>query len=295
MKKIYLLLLCAIVLYACSKEPVTTPDFDVSASALTLKVGQTVTFNITGNPDNVTFYSGQTGQNYDLINRTTAVGKPVLSFTSYAQFLTADNSFRLLISKDFSGSIDSASIVKATWDDITTKATLSTGTNNTPSGSIDLSAYANSTTPITIAFKYKDIPKTLTTLKQATWVINNFALGNQLADTTFKLIQMADNAWGKYSFANSTAVWATTATALTMAGGASTSAANEDWLFSKRVMLSFAKSDVGVAIKDVSSSLSSYEFAYTKAGTYKAVFVASATRYNGSRQTIKTLNITVTP
>lgn len=51
---------------ACEKELVPEPvSFDVTATDHDYQVGDTITFRISGNPDMITFYSGEPGANYD--------------------------------------------------------------------------------------------------------------------------------------------------------------------------------------------------------------------------------------
>ena len=295
--KIYKFFLIAILfLTACSKDESENQDFDISTALQTYKVGETVTFNINGNPDNLTFFSGEQGFNYDFIDRKSASGVPILQFTSSVQFLTPDNSLRLLISKDFSGINDSTAIVNATWTDITSKATFATSTTVTQSGRIDLSEFLSSTDSVTIAFRYRDIPKTITTLRQATWTIREFNLLNQLTDRSFNTILMSENAWGVRSFGtNSSARWTNSTTQLVMTGGTTLAAANDDWIYSKKVLLNTAIADVGKALKNVSTSINTYQHVYATPGNYKVTFVGSSNRPNNQNQTVKSIYITIVP
>jgi hypothetical protein len=295
--KIYKFFLIAIVsLAACSKDDSDNQDFNVSTASQTYKVGETVTFNINGNPDNLTFFSGEQGFNYDFIDRKSATGVPILQFTSSVQFLTPDNSLRLLISKNFSGENDSTAIVNATWTDITSKATFATGTTVTQSGRIDLSEFLSATDSVTIAFRYRDIPKTITTLRQATWTMSGFNLVNELTDRSFNTILMSENAWGIRSFgSNSTARWTSSATQLVMTGGTTLAAANDDWIYSKKVLLNTAIADVGKALKNVSTRIDRHQHVYSTPGNYKVTFVGSTNRPNNQGQIVKSINITIAP
>ncbi len=52
---------------ACEKELTPEPvSFNVTATDHDYQVGDTITFLISGNPDMITFYSGEPGANYDL-------------------------------------------------------------------------------------------------------------------------------------------------------------------------------------------------------------------------------------
>ncbi len=79
---IFIISITVILLAACSKEKIKQPEFDVNTSALTYKKGEEITFKFTGSPDNITFYSGETGKSYDYRNRTTLPGKLQIQFSS---------------------------------------------------------------------------------------------------------------------------------------------------------------------------------------------------------------------
>ena len=64
------LLLTVITLNACNKKEVAAPNFSVSLDpANTYKAGENVTFIFSGNPNNLTFWSGETGKQYEFRDR----------------------------------------------------------------------------------------------------------------------------------------------------------------------------------------------------------------------------------
>ena len=69
MKKIIVKLFTLAVLTACNADYIVdNPEFTVSGP-LTVKAGQEVVFNITGNPNIITFYSGENGNSYEYANQ----------------------------------------------------------------------------------------------------------------------------------------------------------------------------------------------------------------------------------
>ena len=77
---------------------------------LNVKKGETVTFNFSGDPDNIVFYSGEEGHNYDYRNRTTIEEKQIVSSklslkltASYGNNSIYDNLLNLYISDSFTG------------------------------------------------------------------------------------------------------------------------------------------------------------------------------------------------
>ncbi len=60
----------------------------------------------------------------------------------------------VLVSNDFNGVYDTTSVKAATWTDVTSRVTLSTGADQTQSGTVDLSEFANNNKAATLAFRY---------------------------------------------------------------------------------------------------------------------------------------------
>src|ERR1700753_3423253 len=111
MKKIFILVATLAVFSSCLKikQDPQAPVFDVTTPKTTYAVGDSVLFTMTGNPDYITFFSGEQGLNYNNVNRFTAAGVPKLQFTSTRANGTQANSLQLMVSSDFAGlGVDSA-------------------------------------------------------------------------------------------------------------------------------------------------------------------------------------------
>ena len=170
---------------ACNNKEIVAPGFDVAPNKLTFKVGDTIVFNISGNPDMILFYSGENGKRYANANRLSASGAEKLVFQSSMQqgVIPSNDSLRLMVSSNLSG-YDAASVQKATWTDITSRNTkwpTALSTNFTTSDSVDISDF-NTANKINIAFKY--IGKKNPAAAQRKWQIQNLALSNNLSDGT---------------------------------------------------------------------------------------------------------------
>jgi hypothetical protein len=288
------MVLCMLAaLSSCKKNPaVGSPSFDVTVDSLNYKVGDQVVFKITGDADLITFYSGTTGNQYINSTRTTIQGSPQMQFTSYRQFGPQNNTIHLLASTDFNGSYDVPSVQIATWTDITARATFSTGTNNTPSGVVDLSDLSKDGAPIYIAFKYTAID---TTVSQPTWTINNLVVNNKQADGTLVSVgTLANLSWGSVNVAGAQ-IWTFSTTQLQMAGGAIGTPDNEDWVISKQIFPNRVARDLGLIVKTnpIAIPLPTYPYIYTVAGTYTATFVAQNNSAWDSKTTVKQFIITV--
>ena len=296
MKTCYIFLL-SILLFSCTKMKVDTPDFTVVADSTTINVGDTAKFSFTGNAENIVFYSGEPGFNYLYRNRTTGNGQPQLNFTSHQQNTGETNTLSLLVSTDFKGTVDSTSIVNATWTDITSRATLSTGADKTPSGAIDLSDFKAANKPVYLAFRYQGYNHA--TLKQPTWFIRTFNVLNILPDGKISTNATIDKVgWAAYSMKNPTVAWSITATSgvISINGTAanSTKDDNEDWAITRGFNLNEVTPDPGLSLRSLSTvAITNYNYIYTKPGTYTATFVAFNNSVDDQKTVVREVTITV--
>jgi hypothetical protein len=325
------LLACA----ACSKKNEVKPiTFDVASAktngtASTLfSTKDTVQFYFTGNPDLITYFSGEVGKRYAFANRITAAGIPQLQFSTIMATGAQANSLSVLVSNDFKGVAvntifgvltrdtvtTNANIAAATWTDITSRATLSTGaTTAVASGVIDLSDFLKQGKPVYIAFKYNATAGTI----QNKWTVSGLTVNNVLPDgTTYTIANLnapttAFTNYGNTTYGPGWAVsydpakntnkyaWAYTDKTSLVITGATTAAlataSAEAWAIMGPVDLTRVTPDAGLSIKGISATLASYSYNYLTAGTYNAVFVASNNTSDGSVVVTKTIPITVNP
>jgi hypothetical protein len=279
---------------ACRKDlQINEPNFQVSVPKTAYKVGDTVFFSINGSAEYLTFYSGETGNNYANKERTTLNGSPKVKFSTYRQNGTQENTIQLLVSKNFNGKFDS-DIGKATWTDITARAVLSTDLDNTASGDIDLSDFIADNKTLFFAFKYTGLQTS--TGPQRTWTIKNFQLSTVLANgssiTTISTIPAAG--WTAVSVKNDDQKWTQNATQLQIVGGAANAAENEDWIVAL-LRLNVVNPDQGIGIKDLAGKLTSYQYILKEPGAHEMAFVGSNANVEGIKTIVRKININVTP
>ncbi len=277
---------------SCSKELSIKPidAFSVTADKSTYKAGDTVHFSFTGNPDIISFYSGEEGNNYEFRDRTTINGKPQLQFNSYAQYGTQQNTLQLLVSSNFSGKYSPAEVTNASWTDITDRATLSTGANNTPSGIVDLSDFLAQKKPVYIAFKYTGE----TGSTQKTWTITSLVLDLlKPNNTTIPVTDIASAGFTQVDIKNPAAKWSVSATQLRIAGGNGTADDNEDWVITKLLYLNSVSPDVSVPVKNITQNVESFNYVFKQPGTYKVVFLAANASADAQQTTTKEIDITI--
>jgi hypothetical protein len=292
--KMKYLFLVAIVVFSCKKEvAVDIPDFDVTVEKTTFNVKEPIVFSFTGFANIITFYSGEPGKEYEFKDRFSIDGKPEMQFTSYSQLGPQSNTLQLMVSSDFKNIFDLESLNQATWKDITSRATLSTGADNTPSGTIDLSDVTSADTPVHIAFRYTGKKSTVS---QPTWTIKNVVVNNRLENGS--VVQIANSAnlsWGAIDVLNNTKSWSATATQIQIAGGPANTDDNDDWIISKPLSLSRIQRSLGTSVRTNPTALqTSYTFpGYTTPGTYTVTFEAiNANRWD-SKKVLKEFIITV--
>ena len=113
-------------LVACRDEfeKVDAVSFEVSTDAVVYKVGQPVVFNFQGNPDIISFYSGEEGHSYAYKDTDRVVEIQGITY-SFAVETKAGNAIPnptcipLSYSYDFSGEYTEEAVRAATWHDIT--------------------------------------------------------------------------------------------------------------------------------------------------------------------------------
>jgi hypothetical protein len=302
--------------YGCEKDlPSGDPDFEIKVEKTNLTVRDTARFAFTGNPDILTFYSGEPGSRYAYKGRTEAEGTPLLSFSTVRANGSQPGSLRLLVSQDFTGVIKAdtistkTNISSATWTDITSRATLSTGaTASVASGAINLADFSEKNRPVFIALKYSALSGSI----QSKWTISNFSLKNTLADgTSYEIANMntsttAYTVYGVNTFSPGFAAytlqnkynWNVSNTSLVITGATTATAADaaaEAWVLIGPVNLKKVVPDIGKAVKNPTVKLNElvFRYQYSTPGTYKASFEGSTNSIDNSASGVKSLEIVV--
>lgn len=293
MKKILILIIIVFVLISCKKESIVDLDvFKVTMTKTPIKVGDTAFFSIQGNPDFITFYSGERGRNYYYNDRIISENSiPQIIFTTFGQGLSSQfpNSLALMISTNYTGK--SADVKSATWTDITRRAILSTGTTGISSGTIDLSDFRKFDS-VYIGFRYNTA--TSLTTAQPTWTIQSFNVNNvSLPDSTvYNTRTIGMLGWQTIDLSNTVNTWQVSSTQLRIAGAAANNLPNDDWVIAK-ISLKEVTPDLGIPLKNIAERVNSYFYNFTKAGTYKVTFLASAKRSDLNESVTQQFDITI--
>lgn len=197
-----------VTLSSCERDKISVPYFSVSIDKNTYKVGDTIKFYFEGQPDVLTFYSGEVGSDYAAKDRFTSPGISKLSFQTAMQQgpvppALSQDAISLMISTDLAG-YDAESINKATWTNITSRNTkwpTSLSTTLTSSDAIDISDF-NTADKINIAFKVEGKPNA--SFAQRKWQVSNLTLNNTLPNgiVTPLFSTFANTGWVQASLKN---------------------------------------------------------------------------------------------
>ena len=290
------------LLLSCKRDavlnPTTLTSFNVTADSVSASndsayysLGSKATFNFTGNPFTITFFSGEIGHRYLYRNRTSVSGTSSFIFTAALNLGTQSGTLHVMVSSNFKGvaagdtTATLANIAAASWTDVTPANLPTTGS---VTDTINLSSYATQGTPVYVAFKYTAQAGVL----QNKWTITNVNLTNTLADGSVYTIanlnaattaiinyggaQTYSPGWVAYTPAN-TKKWTVSASSLIMdstsAATALTSA--ESWAFMGSIDLTKVTPDVGVGVKGIGSAIAPFAYTYSARGTYSAGFLAT--------------------
>ncbi len=293
---------------------VTTPTGTLSGNSFSVHTGEPVTFHFTGDPDFITFFSGENGHEYSKVNLFEIPVSEItstLKFTAKPQYGVVTNTLKVFLSTNFTGlrglpvtnkQTDSLAIVKEKWIDITDACGLPTASNATSNAEIALKDYLGK--KLTLAFRYKPEQNAAV---QPTWIITNLRIENQTATAVsvlpasimgFKALDMFSS--NTYKNDGGAGVWdlrniarTTSDPEIRIASSPAGSPMNEDWLISNPIVINSRPGDKGIAIKKVSDDFPAYTHTFEKAGTYTVTFIARNENYKASSEVIRQFEITV--
>lgn len=251
------------------------------------KVGEPVTFSLTGNnANNVVFYSGESGHNFDFRERFYADNDMVVNFSTWVRYGEIYQNLQFLVSNNFNGIYDEESVEAADWVDLSEKFTFSSGVDRTPSGEVSLKEYAGDdpNAQLYVAFRYRDTEKP----RQNNWIVRAITLDLISPEgVRNSLAAMSTMGWKAVDFKNPAVTWNLVSSSQILIDGGANQPENDDWAISKAFNLRKGTPDKGVSLNSVTSR--DYVHTYNTPGIYKAVF----DWYDGSNYSQVKLNIEV--
>ncbi|MDO5980170.1 DUF5017 domain-containing protein [Flavivirga spongiicola] len=311
MKKIVysltMLLLVTLGFQSCEDlEEVDAPSFEIAFNT-NAKVGEPVEFKIKNAPNFLYFFAGDFEHQYKFRDRTNAEGTVTMSFLNSQKWglgANATGNLSVWYSKDYDGSGSAASVNIATWTEITDRFNISTLYDFTlqESGIVDITDLADGK-PIYFGFKYFCDD---TTTRPSEWYLDNLNIQMDVADAPAPLtvasedvpgfkgvdVQGIVSGWNanKWYWDSGKKLWR-------MRGQVKVGGewiVNEDWLITNAINLTKVAPDKGTPLKTYSEKLETFEYTYTKAGTYTITFIANNETIHGQQEKIQEYTITVT-
>lgn len=282
-----------LMLTACEQEA-KDATLNVTLDQPEYKAGEPVTFLINGEADNIVFYSGEPGHEYNLRDREYADNDLMVDFVSYTDYLTyVHPNFQILISSDFNGIYDAANLAQATWTNVTSRFEMPTVTGkNTPSGTVNLKEYVSDDNDALfyIAFRYFDTDEGP---QRNRWVVRSMNIKKVSPEGSETTLADIKTAGWQNVIVSGTSKWTLPGTQLLAAGNVNTSG-KDFWAVSKGYNLRSSEPSTGVTLKNISTTMSAYEHTYETPGTYEAVFASSSVWYNSSSYNTTSVKVTIT-
>lgn len=311
----------AFIFVSCEDELGKDVEFNVSANTpdniwdkdtLVVNAGDTIDFHFSGNPDIISFYSGEAGHEYAMRNMTEYPADEIISelaFSTMPQYGIIPGTLKVYLSTTFTGLLgndkkaDSLAIIKeGVWTDISDLCNLPTETNQTKQAKVSLQEYLGK--QLTIAFLYETEINTST---QPTWVITDLQVVNIMKTGGSSAIRAGNlgftpfdmyNQKTPYTNGTGSGVWnlsnisAATST-MRIQSSPSGNPLNQDWLICNPFKINKRIPDTAVGVKSMPNNMEDYSYAYKKKGTYTVDFMASRVNYEHSSETVRELYIRV--
>lgn len=279
MKNILFSALAALTAVSCMKDVAPDANLVVVPSKDKYEAGEPVTFKFTGDPDNIVFYSGEDGHRYENKHRTEGDCDIYVDFKTFVRSNNAGvyDNLRFLVSTDFSGVYSPENVEAATWIDLTDNFRLSHGNDNYPSGEMKLNEYVGAG-KFFIAFKYVG--------KGNQWIVRTADVSQVTPEGIRNSIgSISKMGWTAVDCGNpGVGIDTKNLNRLYFDGNASGNGEdNCDWVISKPLDAKGLVPDTGVAIKNLSTTMSEFTYTYEKPGTYNAVFETSSVWYDDSK------------
>lgn len=318
------LLLTAFTLFAfasCNDELDQDVSLDVTATAenavmdgntLVVEKGRMVTFNISGNPDFITFYSGENGHEYAKRNLTETPIEEIkdakLVFRAYTEWGSPENTLKVYLSTTFPGLYGKGNRDKDAetlenmdyWTDISSLCNLPIKSKEGSDVEISLKDYMGER--LTIAFLYDPNQNTAT---QPTWEMQNIRIESETVDgaistlpasslgfSSFDMYAEADKA---YESKFGTGTWGLKDNiTLRISSSSAGLPINKDWSISQTLVVNGRQPDTGVGIKTISNNpVTNYTHTYEEVGEYTVTFIAQNANFENTSEVKKELKIKV--
>lgn len=289
------------------EETVDVPYFAAAAPGGVFKVGEPVTFRFEGNPDFITFYSGEAGNAYDYRNRD-RIESAEVTFSFLEDTRAGDSNpvyAPVFYSVDFDGDYSEEGVRRATWIDLSEHFTYPTGTGQSiPAGTMYIDElFPEDDAPIFIMYHYA-VRKYVGNNRRTEIRILNFQVNGVTDAGTTALYDIKNagfqlvfsDAFNRYNDITKTPP-SITNSYLQLRTNIQPAADMELWAVSGEIRRPEdvnSGPDFGVGIKAVADpTMTAYSHTYDKPGEYTVTFVAANSSVYGREEVVRELKITV--
>lgn len=338
LNKLFIALSVASMAFAsCENELVQDVELDIAietndnvqfdGKTITVKQGTPIPFKVGGDPDFLTFFSGEAGKKYAYRDRTVVdpneIESSILSFGLEKKWGASTTSmFEVMLSDEFPGlylndfEADSIQVEEYynnnKWQMIVTNNDMPE-LNKTKNYNIDLTNYLGKR--ITLAARYEGLANTAVQSRVTflnLQIINKMTDGSETTLTASSLgltpvnmlnkhnlsdqAKMTSNReYGTFNASDIAGIW--NFKSMTSFYIQSTPAAGPlkySWLVSSLFVPNGCTPDSGTAIKSLHQRLNAYNYTYNTPGTYTATFVATNGNYKQETSVVKEYTVVVT-
>lgn len=307
-------MLAAVAAASCTQDVVYEIDYTVSLDKEnTYLAGDPVKFNFNGSVDNIVFYSGETGHQYQYRNRyevdETAVKSAALQMEYQARYGDA-GALEVWISNSFEGlSGDNAAADKALMKSIVeggmqgwTKLDYNEGKSQVWTNQ----EYAVNDYMTSFCIALHWCPKDYTKTQRTYWINGGLSLDLEgmepqtvdFSSLDFVSVMMNDEVEDPYikNNGNGTIILNKPATADIIFQGVGANKltyAIDGWVVSKPTPLNKVDNDKGQVIKNLQNYLHSFEYTWTEPGTYTVTFAGTNSNYAGASSKNHEITLTI--
>ena len=306
-----LLAACTLLLAGCRKsfEEVGNVKFGVSIHSETFRVGEPVRFDFDGNPDFISFYSGERGNAYAYKDKDRIVETEMtFSFltTTTAGAAGHPNPARVPVcySTDFSGEYTEEAVRAATWVEITDLFSMPTDTGVTDlmSGDVNITEfYPDDETPLYFSYHYLvEAYDSQINNGRTQWNIKQTKFNGIAGESSTVLYDLQGANWKIVlgaSYEGATSMPDINSSRILLRSEFQPTRDRECWAVSGPIAkMNYINDgpDKGVGIKAMAeATLRSYEYTYTEPGEYTVTFVAANASVYGRKEVVREVKIEI--
>lgn len=324
MKKYIAIISVLIALCSCQHDIERVVDFNITlATGNTYVVGEPVRFDISGDVDNLLFYSGEHGASYEYTDRTELPMSAVTDLTISADYMAkyaVPGHLEVWVTDNFDGlystgnaEADSAAFAAiaadpaaAGWMRLNYDEGASAQWTYETYSLTDSTGFNVASDKMCLAFHWC-APEEVVFQRQygLNGILEYKAAGRTFTktykDLGFKTISLNEDTFYNATTYNGCKFQYNTRDAQIFFNGFDTK--NKEgyispykwdlWMVSTPFKTFPVDSDKGTVIKNVQNSLDSYEYTWNEPGTYTVVFVGTCANYLGSSEQVRTLIVNI--